>query len=119
MGARHSTQCDDCKEAIQPKDTEKSSLNVIPSEASTEKENDDLRSIECPVCYEVFKPPIFLCENGHSVCHRCQDRLDRCPVCRGKWTFIRNLQLEQVVALLSTKCKFNIYGCKRVLCEKH
>jgi len=43
------------------------------------------RDLECPVCLEVAKPPIYSCSKSHLVCHRCRLRIERCPECREKY----------------------------------
>ena len=41
---------------------------------------------ECPICYERFSrnDQVFLCNQGHFVCHRCYQRINNCPKCRGQ-----------------------------------
>ena len=70
--------------------------------------------LECPICFEQFKPPIFQCKNGHSVCHLCKSQLDQCPLCR-EAIAVRNLQLEDILESLPMPCKYKTNGCKRVL----
>jgi len=40
------------------------------------------RDLECPVCLEVAKAPIYSCSESHLVCHLCIHNLKQCPVCR-------------------------------------
>ncbi len=61
----------------------------------------DGNDFECPVCFEVPKPPlkIFQCSNGHSLCELCLGMLEQmeCPMCREDFTVkepIRNRYLE-------------------------
>ena len=72
------------------------------------------RVLECPICYERFRPPIFLCKNGHSVCQPCKNQLDNCPLCREALA-IRNLQLEDILESLPMPCKYKTNGCNQVL----
>ncbi|KAK3911316.1 E3 ubiquitin-protein ligase DIS1 [Frankliniella fusca] len=38
--------------------------------------------LECPVCLEAVKPPVWQCCHGHLLCSGCRARSDRCPLCR-------------------------------------
>lgn len=39
------------------------------------------RELECPVCMEVSRPPIYQCEEGHIICATCKPLLASCPHC--------------------------------------
>jgi len=43
-----------------------------------EKEAD----LECPVCFEVAQPPIFMCQEMHLICADCRPKVHECPECR-------------------------------------
>jgi E3 ubiquitin-protein ligase SIAH1 len=59
--------------------------------------DEDLRKeLECPVCFEFMKPPISICENGHSICSDCKPKLKNCPSCRKPFLPVRNLALESL-----------------------
>ena len=55
----------------------------------------------CPVCFELFEPPVFQCPKGHLICEGCLDDLLRrsenepCPECR---TPYEGLRIPNVVA---------------------
>merc|ERR1719317_1253897 len=34
--------------------------------------------LECPVCMDVSRPPIYQCEEGHIVCPNCKPMLKEC-----------------------------------------
>ena len=38
--------------------------------------------LECPVCLNVCKPPIYSCVAQHPVCSGCRSNLKECAVCR-------------------------------------
>lgn len=38
--------------------------------------------LECPICFELSRPPIYQCPEGHIICSECRPRVTRCPVCR-------------------------------------
>ena len=54
-----------------------------PSKLSDLEPSDELREIEreleCPVCMEIAKPPIYQCEEGHIICAHCKPLLTNCP----------------------------------------
>jgi E3 ubiquitin-protein ligase SIAH1 len=67
-------------------------------------------TLECPICYEFFTPPVFICSNGHSICSLCKDQSKTCPVCRGSYASgSRNTVIESMLEQLSVVCKYE--GC--------
>ena len=47
---------------------------------SIKKKEEDL---ECPICLEPAKPPIFIwCQASHIICSACVPNLEECPQCR-------------------------------------
>ena len=52
---------------------------ATPKLLSDLEPSDELREIEreleCPVCMEIAKPPIYQCEEGHIICCHCKVRL--------------------------------------------
>ena len=63
-----------------------------------------LVKLECPVCLELPKKPIYQCSNGHLICQECYPGMKNgCPVCQVKLNKehpIRNLiaddQIDQI-----------------------
>merc|ERR550519_1730149 len=55
--------------------------------------------LECPVCLEVAKEPIFQCVDGHLICQNCRPKINACPTCRikyvGKFNWKRHRHAEQ------------------------
>ena len=76
---------------------------------------DLLSALVCPVCYNFMTSPITQCSNGHNTCHRCRPKLQRCPICRGDLTGIRNKLVEDLSEKLVQPCKYERSGCTRVL----
>ena len=37
--------------------------------------------LECPVCMDISRPPIYQCEEGHIICATCKPLLTQCPHC--------------------------------------
>ncbi|KAE8748083.1 hypothetical protein FOCC_FOCC005278, partial [Frankliniella occidentalis] len=70
-----------------------------------------LEILECPVCYEPMRPPIWQCSRGHMVCKDCAPRLKRCPTCRCTARRSRNCTMEKVCAKLQYPCRFHARGC--------
>ena len=83
------------------------SSNAMASEGSKRKANVSLEDLvaeklECPVCLQTIKdPPVFLCTNGHELCHKCREPLKAegkpCPVCQGKLLDVRNRFAEKML----------------------
>lgn len=40
------------------------------------------KELECPICFELSRPPIYQCPEGHIICNDCRPKVSRCPVCR-------------------------------------
>lgn len=70
-----------------------------------------LKLLECPVCLDTMKPPIFQCQNGHSVCNNCKRGLSSCPTCRGALIDTRNLTAEQLAYKVIHPCNNSARGC--------
>ncbi|XP_069680262.1 uncharacterized protein [Periplaneta americana] len=66
------------------------------SSLSMELDQGLLQELECPVCMEIMKPPIMMCENGHNICPNCKPKLNNCPTCTKPFLQIRNLALESL-----------------------
>ncbi|XP_023714506.1 E3 ubiquitin-protein ligase sina [Cryptotermes secundus] len=64
--------------------------------------------LECPVCYELLRPPVLQCVNGHSVCVKCRAYLKGkpCPVCKGKMEASRNLVAEALCQRICYPCRY-------------
>jgi len=41
--------------------------------------------LNCPVCLETAKRPIYKCDEDHLVCGKCRVRLSKCPECRERY----------------------------------
>ena len=71
--------------------------------------------LECPVCLQTIKdPPVFLCTNGHELCHKCREPLKiegkPCPVCQGELLDVRSRFAEKMLEELpKNECKHD--GC--------
>lgn len=70
--------------------------------------------LECPICFDIFTPPIRICPNGHSLCHTCAQSSKVCPICRSLLNLnSHNLVLENILENLTVPCKFE--GCSEVI----
>lgn len=66
---------------------------------------------ECPICVDYYKLPIYLCDQGHSLCSRCKERSRICPQCRRNFLpNSRNIAMEKMMEQVSRKCKFSECG---------
>lgn len=73
-----------------------------------------LAELECPVCLEYMVGDITLCQQGHSTCKTCKDKIrSHCPICKSVFAVQRNFTLEQVAAKLTYPCRND--GCKAIL----
>jgi len=72
-----------------------------------------VESVECPICLEIAIPPLIQCSKGHFACSVCRPKLDKCGLCRSKFTKARNFAIENIVATMVAKCGYS--GCPQVL----
>ncbi|KAJ3657040.1 hypothetical protein Zmor_016075 [Zophobas morio] len=72
--------------------------------------------MQCPVCLDILRPPVRLCQNGHATCDDCHNKIDRtwhttrCPLCRGDFRPDPCPVKEQLYYSMKVSCKFD--GCK-------
>ncbi|KAI4459005.1 e3 ubiquitin-protein ligase siah2 [Holotrichia oblita] len=79
---------------------------------SVDDDNEMLKAIECPVCFEYMVPPIVQCNAGHSFCGSHKDQLTTCPAgCQNSIGETRNYLLEQITNIIEYPCKYNKHGC--------
>ena len=69
------------------------------------------KDFECPVCYEMMRPPsrIFQCNNGHLICEDCKSHSEirTCPTCRvplGPTSLLRNIPMEKLAKTYFERC---------------
>eukprot|EP01116_Phalansterium_solitarium_P014198 TRINITY_DN31753_c0_g1_i1.p1 TRINITY_DN31753_c0_g1~~TRINITY_DN31753_c0_g1_i1.p1 ORF type:complete len:268 (-),score=43.13 TRINITY_DN31753_c0_g1_i1:621-1424(-) len=70
--------------------------------------------LECPVCFELMKPPIFQCNSGHLICNSCATKLKKCPSCRIPLNGVRNRALEKIAETIEYSCMHSTFGCGHV-----
>lgn len=71
-----------------------------------------LKLLECPVCYNVYKSKIFMCENGHNICEECKQNVNICPTCRSELKRTRNHLVEELISKsLLYSCENSNLGC--------
>lgn len=61
--------------------------------------SEKIADLECPVCLETAKIPIYTCAESHVLCSKCRPKLSSCPQCRqnlGKFGFKRHRFAEKV-----------------------
>lgn len=74
------------------------------------------KQFECIVCLNYMRPPIMLCDVGHSLCNKCNKMISNCPICRATLSGKRNYKLEEIYELIDFPCKYKGKGCKH-LCK--
>ena len=58
--------------------------NDMKKKATSAEMREVERELECPVCMDVSRPPIYQCEEGHIICSSCKPLLKVCPHNCGK-----------------------------------
>lgn len=77
----------------------------------------DPDALECSICCEPLRPPLYQCQNGHVACSVCCTKFpnDKCPTCSHSVNFSRCRALEKVIESIKSSCCYSIYGCKKTL----
>ncbi|XP_035710837.1 E3 ubiquitin-protein ligase siah2 isoform X2 [Folsomia candida] len=86
----------------------------IPTEVAEIDASFDLEELlTCPVCFEMCRPPISQCVQGHILCCECKPKVNGiCPVCRQQVIpTMRNRALESVYNATKFACKYKDFGC--------
>jgi len=73
------------------------------------------KNAECPVCLETVKPPFKLCVQGHSVCVECMKKIDKCPLCQGKFVLENPVCVKNILEALPHFCRYSDTGCEEVV----
>jgi len=73
-----------------------------------------ISELKCPVCMEYMRPPIMLCENGHSICNICRPKVPHCPNCGHQFLNTRNVALEKLATEAKYPCVYRKYGCRKI-----
>jgi len=86
--AAHQTRLEELRGELTNLETKVSTYSVVrikmaPEESSLpEDERSEIEGeLECPVCMEVSRPPIYQCGEGHIICSACKPLLKVCPQC--------------------------------------
>ncbi|CAH2079693.1 unnamed protein product [Thlaspi arvense] len=74
----------------------------------------DPELLDCPICCDPLKIPIFQCTNGHLACSLCCNKIKNlCPSCQSMIGFIRCRAMEKVIEASRVPCPNFKYGCKK------
>ncbi|XP_044971886.1 E3 ubiquitin-protein ligase SINA-like 7 [Hordeum vulgare subsp. vulgare] len=72
-----------------------------------------LETLDCYVCSEPLRPPIFQCSLGHFICLSCRSEIldKKCLLCSAVTSFERCFGMEHVVMSVTVACSNAKYGC--------
>ncbi|KAG0536811.1 hypothetical protein BDA96_03G095000 [Sorghum bicolor] len=85
----------------------------------------DPRLLDCIICSEPLRPPIFQCEIGHVLCFVCRGKLrsNLCPTCFQAIGFNCCFAIEQMTDAVKVPCSNSYFGCDEYITyyqkEKH
>ncbi|KAL6626641.1 hypothetical protein ACP70R_030367 [Stipagrostis hirtigluma subsp. patula] len=72
----------------------------------------DLDILDCPICFDHLRPPIFQCAVGHVLCSSCRAKLpDKCHLCFLTTGYNRCYMMEHVVESIKVSCFYGNLGC--------
>ncbi|XP_018575680.1 uncharacterized protein LOC108914355 isoform X2 [Anoplophora glabripennis] len=83
----------------------------LKSKNSEMGNNKLLSEIECLVCADYMRPPIYMCPTGHSLCGKCKAKLSKCPLCSRQFGDTRNYSLERIAEIITYPCRYKYQGC--------
>uniref|UniRef100_A0A0E0LAX8 RING-type E3 ubiquitin transferase n=1 Tax=Oryza punctata TaxID=4537 RepID=A0A0E0LAX8_ORYPU len=68
--------------------------------------------LDCSICFESLRPPLYQCQNGHVACFSCWSKLsNKCHICSRDANFARNIALEKIVESIKSSCSYAKWGC--------
>ncbi|KAJ3677215.1 hypothetical protein LUZ60_002939 [Juncus effusus] len=71
----------------------------------------DPDSLDCSICFNPLRPPLYQCLNGHVACSPCWTKLHhKCHICTVEVS-MRNIALEKVLESIQIPCSFIKSGC--------
>ncbi|CAO2180718.1 unnamed protein product [Urochloa humidicola] len=74
----------------------------------------ELEVLDCPVCFEPLRPPIFQCAVGHLICSSCFSKLPnpkKCHHCSRPRDYNRCHGIEKIIGSIQVPCSNTKYGC--------
>ncbi|XP_044253107.1 E3 ubiquitin-protein ligase Siah2-like [Tribolium madens] len=93
-------------------------MKLRNNKMSAVKKTQIFSAMECPVCYDILRPPIRPCNQGHAICNDCLRQIEKaaqnvcCPLCRSGYSLPPSHILETIYDGLEVHCKFKTEGCK-------
>uniref|UniRef100_A0A453DSB6 RING-type E3 ubiquitin transferase n=1 Tax=Aegilops tauschii subsp. strangulata TaxID=200361 RepID=A0A453DSB6_AEGTS len=72
-----------------------------------------LETLDCSVCSEPLRPPIFQSSLGHFICLSCRSEIldKKCHLCSAVTSFERCFGMEHVIKSVTVACSNAKYGC--------
>lgn len=74
-----------------------------------------IKMATCPCCGQFYMGNVMQCQNGHSICEECREKLPKCPECRASYGHIktRNGVLETLLTNMNitVPCAYRALGC--------
>jgi len=71
-----------CQYSVVSRPNNNQTENSLPEDERSEIEAE----LECPVCLEICRPPIYQCGEGHIVCSACKPLLKSCCLCEARYS---------------------------------
>ncbi|ONK81452.1 uncharacterized protein A4U43_C01F29240 [Asparagus officinalis] len=77
----------------------------------------DPDALDCFICCEPLRPPLYQCVNGHVACRACSIKLpqNKCPNCSQAIDFTRCRFLEKIIESIKSPCCYSEHGCNKTL----
>ena len=73
----------------------------------------DHNLLDCFICCDPLRAPIFHCKNGHTACFSCCRKLNKkCPICSIPIRSNRCSAVEKILDPLKVSCRNSKYGCE-------
>ncbi|XP_050217505.1 putative E3 ubiquitin-protein ligase SINA-like 6 [Mercurialis annua] len=96
-------------------DPSNSSFNVGQNRPDNSVASFDVDLLDCSICFDPFKFLITQCENGHTTCSSCSNRLEKCPYCELPIGVMRNFAFEKLIESVEFYCRYKDNGCTEII----
>ena len=81
-----------------------SKLSVVTMEAVKDKNAEEFR---CTCCFEIANGPFSCGTCSNLVCHKCQPKVDKCPICRQIDSLAPDSPIRRMIQECKVECPRN------------
>ncbi|OAY77662.1 E3 ubiquitin-protein ligase SINA-like 10 [Ananas comosus] len=103
---------DEGEEAIEEEEEEEEEGAIATENGDGIRVRVDPDLLDCSICFEPLRPPLYQCQNGHVACSSCWSQLcNKCHICSREVSRSRNVFLEKIIESIKVSCSYAKWGC--------